>query len=98
MKLNDLGDKPAREWFLMFLEWSRKKLTFDDNIDCTILTVNIGTSETEIGHPLGRTPRYVIPIAAYPNGTAGIAFTREPSNTKLYLTRASAGVQTLLLL
>jgi hypothetical protein len=97
LKLRDLGNKPAIEWFQQILEWSRKKLTFDDNIDCVIITAYIGASETEVGHPLGRTPRYIIPVASYPNGTDGISFTKEPTHEKLFLSRANAGVQTLIL-
>ena len=98
MKLRDFGENAPREWFQQILEWSRKKLTFDDNLDCIFLTVNIGTAETEIGHSLGRTPRYIIPVASFPNGIANIAFSREPTNEKIWLTRSTAGTQTLLLM
>lgn len=98
MKLRDFGKDAAYEWFQQILEFSRKKITFDDNVDCQILTVNIGIAETEIGHSLGRTPRYVIEVASYPNGTAGIQFTKEPTNQKLYLKRGTAGQCTLFLL
>lgn len=98
MRLRDFGATAPREWFQQILEWSRKKITFQDNIDCQFLTVNIGTTETEVGHSLGRTPRYIIEVASYPNGTAGIEFTREPTNQKLFLKRNTAGTCTLLFL
>ncbi len=98
MKLNDLGADAAKQWFQQILEWSRRKITLDDNIDCVTVTAYIGTSETEVGHPLGRAPRYIIPIALYPNGTSGIGFTsKAPTIDKMFLTRTTAGVQTLLL-
>lgn len=99
MKLPDFqGAEPDAGWFRRLLQALRKGLTFDDNFDSVFLTVNIGTAETEVGHPLGRAPRYVIEVAAYPNGTAGISFTREPTIQKLWLTRATAGQCTLLLM
>lgn len=90
------GDRPERGWFLQLLT-GLKKLTFDENIDCVKIRVNIGTTETQVGHPLGRTPRYIIEVAAYPDGTAGIQFTRAPTNDKIWLTRTTAGNCTLLL-
>jgi len=98
MKLPDLVGMPDISWFQRLIELTRKKLTFDDNVDCQILTVNIGTTETEVGHALGRTPRYIIPIASYPNGTAGIQFTKESDNKRVFLKRDVAGVQSLILL
>jgi len=95
---NFIGSTPDTSWFQRLLEMTRKKITFDDNIDCIFLTANIGTAETEVGHTLGRTPRYIIEVAAYPYGTAGISFTKEPTNQKLYLSRAVAGSCTLLLM
>lgn len=97
MKLRDIGENAAKEWFQQILDWSKKKISIDDNLDCQVLAANIGTSETEIGHSLGRTPRYVIEVASYPHGTAGISFTREPTHQKLWMTRATAGQCTLLL-
>lgn len=98
MKLIDFGSDAPRTWFQQILEWSRKKITFDDNVDCQILTVNIGTSETEVGHSLGRAPRYIIEVASYPNGTAGINFTKESDNKRVFLKRNTAGMCTLILL
>lgn len=98
MKMPDLTGMPDASWFQRLLEFTRKKITFDDNIDCQILTVNIGVAQTEIGHSLGRTPRYIIPVASYPNGTAGIQFTKESDNKRVFLKRDVAGVQTLILL
>lgn len=98
MKLQDFGPDAPRSWFQQILEWSRKKITFEDNLDCVFLKAYIGTSSTEVGHPLGRTPRYIIEVAAYPNGTAGISFTSEPTNQKLFLSRSTAGECTLLIM
>ena len=98
MRLRDLGEGANRDWFNQLLDWSRKRITFDDNVDCQILTVNIGLAETEIGHTLGRIPRYVIEVAAFPNGTAGINFTKASDNTRLFLKRNTAGMCTLFIL
>lgn len=97
MILRDVGAAAAKEWFEQILQWSRKKITLDDNLDCVFVTAYIATTETEIGHPLGRTPRYIIEVAAYPNGTAGISFSRESKIDKVYLKRATAGTCTLLM-
>lgn len=98
MKLRDFGPDATRDWFQQILEWSRKKLTIDDNWDCTVLSTYLGTSETVIDHTLGRVPRYIWEVASYPNGTAGISFTQAPTNGKLYLKRSSAGQCTLILM
>lgn len=98
MKIRDLGENAAREWFLQILEWSRKKITFEENIDCIFVTKQILTTETEIPHGLGRAPKYVIEVAQFPNGTAGIKFTKAPTKDRIYLTRATAGTCTLLLM
>lgn len=98
MKLRDLGENAARDWFLQILEWSRKKFTFDDNLDCIFITKTIGTTETEIPHALGRVPKYVLEVAQFPNGTAGINFTRASTNDRIYLKRSVAGTCTLLLM
>jgi hypothetical protein len=92
------GDMPEKSWFQAILDWSRKKLTFDDNLDGVFVTAYLGTSETEVGHPLGRTPRYVLEVAAYPNGTAGISFTKSPNQSQLFLKRSVAGNCTLWLM
>ena len=98
MKLRDFGETAARDWFQQILEWSRKKIAFEDNIDCIFVTANVGTSQTEIGHALGRVPKYILEVASYPNGTAGISFTKAPEVDKIFITRASSGVCTLLLM
>lgn len=99
MKLPDIpGDSPDKGWFQAILDWSRKKITFDDNIDGVFVTVNVGTSETEVGHPLGRTPKYILEIAAYPNGTAGITFTKQPDQNRIFIKRSVAGNCTLWLM
>lgn len=99
MKIQDFtGKTPDARWFQLLVEWTRKKISFDDNIDCQILGVSLKTTETVVGHSLGRTPRYIIEMAAYPNGTAGIEFTQPPSNSQLFLKRTVAGNSTLMLL
>jgi hypothetical protein len=94
----DFGASPDASWFSRLLDWTRGKITFEDNIDGRFLTVNIGTTETEIGHTLGRVPRYILEVASYPNGTAGIQFTKSPTIDKLYLKRGTAGQCTLFLM
>jgi hypothetical protein len=98
MKLRDLGVDAAREWFQQLLEWSRKKITVDDNWDASVLKTYLGTAETVVDHTLGRTPRYIWEVASFPHGTAGISFTKEPTNAKLFLKRSTAGECTLILM
>lgn len=98
MRLRDFGDNPDRTWFQQIMEWSRKKVTFDDNIDCVFITADVGTSNTEVGHSLGRTPKYILEVASYPYGTAGITFTKAPTADKLFISRTSAGKCVLLLM
>lgn len=97
MKLRDFGADAARDWWNQLLEWSRKRITFDENMDCVSVTSYIATTETEVGHSLGRIPKYVLEVASFPNGTKGIEFTKEPTNQKLFLKRGTAGNCTLLL-
>ena len=97
MRLFDLGDKEPRAWYQQLLEWSRKKITFDNNIDCVFLAVNISTSETVIDHPLGRVPKGIIPVLQYPNNISELSWTKEPSNTRLYLKQRVSGKMTLLI-
>ena len=98
MKLRDFGENAVREWFLQVLDWSRRKITFEDNLDCIFLNTEIGTAQTEIPHSLGRAPKYVMEVAQFPNGTAGITLTKAPETNKLYIKRAVAGKCTLLLM
>ena len=91
MRLRDFGQEAAREWFQQVLEWSRKKITFDDNMDGVFLRTYLNTTETVVSHPLGRAPRYIFEVASYPTGTAGINFTREPTNGTLFIRRDVAG-------
>lgn len=98
MKLRDFGSDAYRSWFQQILEWSRKKITFEENVDGIFIQTYLGTSETVIDHALGRIPKYILEVASYPNGTAGIAFTKPPSIDKLYLTRTSAGSCVLFLM
>lgn len=98
MKLRDFGDDASRSWFQQILEWSRKKITLEDNVDGIFLNTYLGTAETVIDHALGRIPKYIIEVAAYPNGTKGIDFTQAPTNEKLFLKRDAAGTCTLFIM
>lgn len=104
MKLRDLGENALREWFNQILEWSRKKITIDDNLDCVFVTGYVGTTQTEVGHSLGRVPKYILEVAAFPYGTAGIKFSdgtnavKEPTIDKIFIARATAGQCTLMLM
>jgi len=95
MKLEGFGESPDRSWFQRLLEFTRKKISFEDNIDGIFINANIGLNETEVGHSLGRAPQYVIEVASYPNGTAGISFTKASTANQLYLKRTVAGACTL---
>jgi hypothetical protein len=97
MKLYDYGDNQNRSWFQQILEWSRKKITFEDNIDCVIISVEIATSETIVDHPLGRVPRGIIPVLQYPNNISELSWTRAPTNSRLFLTQRVAGPVSLLI-
>ncbi|MFM2117268.1 MAG: hypothetical protein RL316_458 [Bacteroidota bacterium] len=99
MKLRDFGETAIRDWFTQVLEWSRKKITFDDNIDCVFLTANINTTETVLRHNLGRSPKYVLEAAIFPGGTTGgISLTKAPTIDTLYIKKSTAGQSTLLLI
>ena len=101
MKLRDFGVDAAREWYQQLLEWSRKKVTLEDNVDCVFVTATIGTSETAIGHTLGRIPKYVIPVGSWVSGATivrAITLTKAPTVDQVYVSSASAGKQTLLLM
>lgn len=99
LRLEDItGDTPPKSWFQRLLEMTRNKISFEENLDGIFLTVNVGTSETEIGHSLGRAPKYILEVASYPNGIAGIQWTRAPAVDKVWLTRTSAGQCTLFMM
>ena len=97
MKIRDVGPSPTREDTQQLVDWSRNKVSFTENLDCKLITIRIGLTETEVGHSLGRAPKYVIELAAYPGGTAGISHTRAPEVDKLWLTRSVDGETTLLI-
>jgi hypothetical protein len=97
MKLFDFGDGQNRSWFQQILEWSRKKISFEDNLDCVILTVKIATSETIVDHPLGRVPKGIIPILQYPNNISELSWTKAPTNSRLFLSQRIEGTITLLI-
>lgn len=98
MKLDSFGDFPDKNWFQKLLELTRRRISFDDNIDGIFVTANIGTAETQIGHNLGRIPKYIFEVASYPTGTAGINFTKPSTTDKVYLTRTTAGNCTLFII
>lgn len=98
MKLRDFGVNAPREWFQQIMEWSSRKITFEDNIDCVFVTADLSTSETVIGHSLGRVPKYIIPVASWPNSVDKITLTKAPTNSQIYLSRATAGKQVLMLI
>lgn len=101
MKLRDFGASAAREWFQQILDWSRQSITFEDNLDCTFVTATIGTSETAVGHDLGRVPKYIIPVCSWVTGgtiARAITLTKAPTIDQVYVSSASAGKQTLLLI
>lgn len=98
MRLRDFGQEAPSSWFQQILEWSRKKITFEDNVDCVFITATIATTETVVGHQLGRTPKYVLEVASWPNGIKGIELTKAPTSEKLFIKRATSGETTLLLM
>jgi hypothetical protein len=97
MKLTDFGSDQSRSWFQQILEWSRKKISIEDNLDCVIISVNVGTTETIVDHPLGRVPRGIVPILQWPNSIYEIGWTREPTNARLFIKSRVAARLTLLL-
>lgn len=98
MKLRDYGIDQDREWFQQLLQWSQKKINVDDNWDCVKITPYINTSETRVGHTLGRIPQIIIPVMIYPYGMANLNFTREATIDTIFMTRATAGYQALIIL
>lgn len=97
MRLQDYGEQQPRSWFQQLLDWSRNRVSFEENLDCVIIDVNIATSETIVDHPLGRVPKGIIPVLRYPNNISEISWTREPTDTRLFLSQRVAGRMTLLI-
>ena len=97
MKLFDFGENQNRSWFQQILEWSRKKISVEDNLDCVILTVQIATTETIVDHTLGRVPKGIIPVLQWPNNISELSWTKEPTSTRLFLKQRVAGTMTLLM-
>lgn len=95
MRLRDYGETTSRDWLQQLLQWSRNKVSFLDNMDGIFIRQFVNTSETEVGHTLGRTPRFILEVAEYPTGTSGISFTKPATIDKIFLSRASAGDCTL---
>lgn len=98
MKLRDYGQDAPSSWFQQLLEWSRKKITLEDNVDCIFVTASIATTETVVGHQLGRVPKYIIEVTSWPNSAKGIELTKAPTSEKLFITRTTSGETTLLLM
>lgn len=107
MKLFDFGESDSRSFIRQILEWSQRRVSLFDNLDCDIVgPVRIETTETQVGHNLGRVPRGVIEMASGNspqasgtqwNGTVGIAQTKQATVTSLYLKRKEAGETTLVI-
>lgn len=107
MKLFDFGEQDFRSFIRQILEWSLKRVSLFDNLDCQVLdSVRIETTETQVGHSLGRIPRVVFEacagnsrnaIGTQWNGTVGIALTRQPTTTSIYIKRKEVGETTLVL-
>ncbi len=107
MKLFDFGDNDTRSFIRQILEWSLKRVSLFDNVDCIVLdSVRIETTETQVGHTLGRVPRLVFEscgpnsrnaVGTQWNGTVGIALTRQSTITSVYVKRKEAGETTLVL-
>lgn len=99
MKLRDFGNitdlSAVTEFAKQVLEWSRQKITLDDNIGFVKLTCYVGTTETEVGHPLGRVPTAIIEQVMFPNpdgtATGGITMTKAPEANKIFLKRSTSG-------
>jgi len=107
MKLFDFGDTDFRSYIRQILEWSQNKVSISDNVDCQILrNVRIETTETQVGHNLGRVPILILEACTLNgvnasgsqwNGTVGIAQTKQATNNAVYLKRKEAGETTLVL-
>jgi hypothetical protein len=97
VRLFDFGEQQPRAWFQQILDWSRNKVSVEENLDCVIISVNIATSETIVDHPLGRVPKGIIPVLRWPNNISELSWTREPTDTRLFLSQRVAGQMTLLI-
>ena len=81
------------------IDLSRKKITLDDNVDCQVVDCNLLTTETKVGHNLGRIPKYILPTMSYPNGIKGdLEFTRPPTEKEIYVKCSIAGAYTLIVM
>ncbi len=100
MKLQEYGkvaDRNLDSFLKQILDWSKQKVSIQDNLDVRFVTAYIGTTETEVKHTLGRIPAFVIPVAAYPNGTSTIDFAKASTIEAMYLKRGTAGTCSLLI-
>ena len=104
MKLFDFGERDTRSFFRQLIEWSQKRITLDDNVSCLSVTSNVATTETVIGHKLGRVPRYIVPAFSsetFDGGTLvnlnGLEMTQRPTDKAIYFKKTVQGNVTFLL-
>jgi hypothetical protein len=90
MRLFDFGGNDTRTFFRQIVEWSQKKIGFDDNLDILTMSSFVDTSETVIEHNLGRIPKALVPILTYPNKITTLEFTKAPEASKIYIKAGSA--------
>jgi len=103
MKLRTIVDdnlpSNIKDFYRQILSWSRKSITLEDNVDCQIIDVNLLTTETKVGHNLGRIPKYILPIMSYPNGIRGdLEFTKSSTEKEIYIKCSVAGAYTLVVM
>lgn len=102
MKLQDfgkLGEAKLDQWLQQIFSFSRKSISFEDNIDCVLQTAYIGSSGSQIQHSLGRVPKGVIEVATQQTGTKGISPVVGSQWTEkfIYLSRDTSGESTLII-
>lgn len=92
---NDIMDR----WLDQVLQFSQHRVSILENLDVMFHLVEFQTAATEqeINHNLGRIPLGFIEIGYFPYGTSSISWTKEATNTKMYLKRDKAGQCVLLL-
>jgi len=96
MKMQDfgkLGNPKLDQWLQQIFSFSRKKISFQDNMDVILQSAYIGSGGSQIQHSLGRIPQGVIEVATQQTGTKGISPTvgKEWTEKFIYLTRATSG-------
>jgi hypothetical protein len=90
LRLFDFGGSDTRSFIRQILEWSQKRVSFEDNIDILQMSSFINTSETVVEHKLGRIPKALVPILTYPNKIVSVEFTKAPDAARIYIKAASA--------